>query len=144
MTNDNKNEAGGVSGPAENPISVKAQIHRLIDRYDTNTKAYASVVFGGSYALHGVKVVAGQKGDFVSLPSYKGADGKYYEYFHPVTAAARSGLNSAVMDAYRVELGQTQGSYGHTEGQDGVDHMERQDGSEAGPGPAEESQSFAQ
>ena len=71
-------------------------------------KAYATVNLGGSFSVHGVKVVDGQKGLFVRMPqtSYKKHDGTmgYQDVFHPTTADARAELNAKVLEAYQQKL----------------------------------------
>ncbi len=45
-------------------------------------------------AIEGGSVVDGKNGLFVSMPSYKGTDGKYYDYVFPVSAETRESLYS--------------------------------------------------
>ena len=97
---------------ANGSVKVDIQNVRLIHRDDTNTKAYMSAVIGGSYAVHGIKVVASEKGDFVAMPSVRMGNGEYRETVHPITAEARSSLYGAVMDAYRTEMAQKQNGDG--------------------------------
>lgn len=64
-----------------------------------NVKAIANVVINGELAVRGVKVMSGEKGDFVAMPSKKmGRD--YGDVAFPITAEARTALNTAVMDSY--------------------------------------------
>ena len=87
--------------------SVSVRIDRLVDREDSKVKAYASANIGGTFAIHGIRVVDSQKGLFVQMPqrSYE-KDGatKYEDIFHPITADARTELNSAVLSAYEQRL----------------------------------------
>ena len=91
-------------------VGIDIQNVRLIHRDDTNTKAHMSAVIGGSYAVHGIKIVAGQNGDFVSMPNYRAGNGEYKEIVHPITVEARNELYGAVRDAYNAEVMQKQGS----------------------------------
>ena len=64
-----------------------------------NVKAIANVVINGELAVRGVKVMDGEKGLFVAMPSKKmGRD--YGDVAFPITAEARTALNTAVMDSY--------------------------------------------
>ncbi len=66
---------------------------------DTSLKATATVVFNGSVAVHGVKVVDGEKGLFVQMPTSK-KDGQYDEVAFPVTAELREQINQTVLEAF--------------------------------------------
>lgn len=83
--------------------TVSVRIDRMVDREDSKVRAYASANIGGAFAIHGIRVVDSQKGLFVQMPqrSYE-KDGatKYEDIFHPITADARTELNSAVLSAY--------------------------------------------
>ena len=70
-------------------------------------KAFASANIGGAFAIHGLRVVDGEKGLFVAMPSTSfQRDGKteYQETFHPVSGEARKALNDAVLQAYEQKL----------------------------------------
>ena len=87
--------------------TVAVRIDRMVDREDSKVRAYASANIGGAFAIHGIRVVDSQKGLFVQMPqsSYQ-KDGKtvYQDIFHPITADARTKLNSAVLSAYEQHL----------------------------------------
>lgn len=91
--------------------NITARIDRLVNREDTNIKAYASVNIGGAFAVHGIKVIDSVKGIFISMPqsSYK-KDGKveYSEICHPITADARNKLIDKVTEAYEAKLNEEQ------------------------------------
>lgn len=90
---------------------VTAKIDRTFDG-DGKIKAYATVVIADSFAVHGIKVMEGSKGNFVSMPSssYQGKDGstKYSEVCHPVSSDMRKMLDSAVLGAYNQTMAQSQ------------------------------------
>ena len=65
----------------------------------TNVKALASVVINGELAVRGIKVMEGENGVFVAMPSKK-VGGEFTDIAFPVTAEAREALNNAVLDSY--------------------------------------------
>ena len=71
----------------------------------------ADVTLDGAFAVHGLKLIEGDKGMFVSMPysQWKDKDGnlKNTDIVHPITADARSELYHAVHDAYKAEMAQT-------------------------------------
>lgn len=68
---------------------------------DGNTRAVASVTLGDSFVVHGVRVVEGEKGLFVSMPQRKDGQGAYRDVAHPVTAEARALVASKVLEGYQ-------------------------------------------
>lgn len=63
-------------------------------------KAIVSVTFDNAFVVHDVKVVEGQKGLFVAMPSRKTPEGEYRDIAHPITSDARGIIQSAVLKAY--------------------------------------------
>lgn len=84
----------------------------LVKKEDSKIKAYASIRANvpliGPMALNHIKIVAGSKGIFVSMPSQKkeqdGGDVEYFDHFHPVTAEGRDAINTLVLEAYELKL----------------------------------------
>ena len=91
--------------------TIRAKIDRLADFENSKVKAFASANIGGAFAIHGLRVVDGEKGLFVAMPSTSfQRDGKteYQETFHPVSGEARKALNDAVIEAYEQKLAEEQ------------------------------------
>ena len=90
--------------------TIRAKIDRLADFEGSKVKAFASANIG-PFAVHGLRVVDGEKGMFVAMPStsYQ-KDGKteYQETFHPVSGEARKALSDAVLQAYEQKLTEEQ------------------------------------
>lgn len=102
-----------VQKPAEQTpkIPIRASINWLNTKEDGNVRATASLTIGGAFTVHGIKIISGTKGDFVSMPSYKSGD-SYKDIFHAVTADARQEMNDAVMGAYEQKLSEGTGMKG--------------------------------
>lgn len=64
-------------------------------------KAIVSVTFDDSFVIHDVKVVEGQNGLFVAMPSRKTPDGEFRDIAHPITSSAREVIQGAVLTAYK-------------------------------------------
>lgn len=101
--------------------SISVRIDRLVDYDNSKLKAIASVNIGGAFAIHGLRVIDSQKRLFVQMPqnSFQ-RDGKteYSDIFHPITAEARSELNSKVLEAYEQELTETESESEDSDEQD--------------------------
>lgn len=66
-----------------------------------NLRAYATVTLDNSYAVHGLKVLEGEKGLWVSMPATKSKKtGEFKDVFHPISQEAREGLINAVLEKY--------------------------------------------
>ena len=85
---------------------IQARIDRMVQV--GNVKAIASVSLDGMFVVKGLKVMDGRKGLFVSMPqeTFSGKDGQkqYSNLFFPLTNSAKSELQEAVLDAYRLSL----------------------------------------
>ena len=73
-----------------------------------SVKAIASANLDDCFAVKNIRVVEGKNGLFVSMPSYKGADGEYHDLCFSTTPELRKQLNSAVADAYKQAILQIQ------------------------------------
>ena len=73
-----------------------------------NVKAIASANLDDCFAVKNIRVIEGKNGLFVSMPSYKGADGEYHDLCFPTTPEMRKQLNNAVSEAYKQAIVQLQ------------------------------------
>ncbi len=64
-------------------------------------KAVVSVTFDNAFVVHDVKIVEGNNGLFVAMPSRKTPEGEFRDIAHPITADAREVIQSAVLKAYQ-------------------------------------------
>lgn len=67
---------------------------------DGKMKAVVSVTIDGEFVVHDIKVIDGDKGLFVAMPSRKASDGEYKDIAHPITSATRQLLQNAIIEAY--------------------------------------------
>lgn len=67
---------------------------------EVKLKAYADVTFEGCFVIHGLKVIDGQKGMFVAMPSRKMPDGEYKDIAHPITPELRKEITDSVIAKY--------------------------------------------
>ncbi len=63
-------------------------------------KAYASVSLDNEFVVKGIKILEGERGVWVGMPSRKLKDGSFQDIFHPVSREARDKIVSAVLKAY--------------------------------------------
>jgi stage V sporulation protein G len=74
-------------------------------------KAIVSVTFDNAFAVHDIKVVEGDKGLFVAMPSKRMPDGEYKDIAHPISSAAREMIQGVVLAEYEAALAMTEDRY---------------------------------
>ena len=79
-------------------VITDVRLRRIVG--DERVRAIASITIDDAFAVHDLRVVEGEKGLFVSMPSRRRVSGDYYDVAHPVTAEARQQLQQAVLEAY--------------------------------------------
>ena len=77
---------------------------RLISNDGSKLKAVASITIEDCFVVHDIKVLEGNQGLFVSMPSRKTPDGQFKDVAHPINTATREQLNAVVLEAYEKEL----------------------------------------
>ena len=75
---------------------------RKIDK-EGKMKAIVSVTFDDEFVVHDIKVIDGDKGLFVAMPSKKASDGEYRDIAHPINSSTRDNIQKAVLEAYEKE-----------------------------------------
>lgn len=83
---------------------------RISLRDEDRLKAFANVTFDEEFVVRGLKVIAGNNGFFVSMPSRQRPDGTYQDIAHPINNDMRTRLETAVIEAYQQELSASQES----------------------------------
>ena len=73
---------------------------RLIQKEDSKLKAVASITIDECFVVHDIKVLDGDKGLFVSMPSRKTPDGQYKDVAHPLNTETREELSNTVLAEY--------------------------------------------
>jgi stage V sporulation protein G len=81
---------------------------RITLRDEEKLKAFANITFDNSFVIRGLKVINGNQGYFVSMPSRKRSDGTHQDIAHPVNNEMRRLIEEKVLQAYESEL-KTQG-----------------------------------
>lgn len=63
-------------------------------------RAVVSVTFDDEFVVHDIKVIEGERGLFIAMPSKKSADGEYRDIAHPINSGMRTSLQEAILKAY--------------------------------------------
>lgn len=63
-------------------------------------KAIVSVTFDDEFVVHDIKIIEGQNGLFIAMPSRKMADGEFRDIAHPINAETRKKIQDAILEEY--------------------------------------------
>jgi len=77
---------------------------RVSLRNDEKLKAFVSITLNNSFVVRGLKIIRGNSGLFVAMPSRKRPDGQHQDLAHPINDPTRKYLTEVVMAEYHREL----------------------------------------
>ena len=64
-------------------------------------KAVVSITIDDEFVVHDIKVIEGEKGLFIAMPSRKATDGEYRDIAHPINSQTRDRIQSLILDKYQ-------------------------------------------
>jgi stage V sporulation protein G len=70
---------------------------RRVDK-EGKMKAVVSITIDDEFVIHDIKVIEGEKGLFIAMPSRKSSDGEYRDIAHPINSDTRSKIQSGYKD----------------------------------------------
>jgi len=76
---------------------------RLVTKDDSKLKAVASFTIDNAFVIHDVKIIEGNNGNFIAMPSKQAPSGEYRDIVHPLNTETREQISSAILAAYEQE-----------------------------------------
>lgn len=67
-------------------------------------KAVVSITMDEEFVVHDIKVIEGEKGLFIAMPSKKAADGEYRDSAHPINSGTRERIQNMILERYEEAL----------------------------------------
>lgn len=67
-------------------------------------KAIVSITLDDEFVVHDIKVIDGEKGLFIAMPSKKSADGEHRDIAHPINSGTRTMIQDTILAAYEKSL----------------------------------------
>ena len=64
-------------------------------------KAVVSITMDDEFVVHDIKVIEGEKGLFIAMPSKKTATGEYRDVAHPINSSTRDRIQDIILDKFR-------------------------------------------
>ena len=67
-------------------------------------KAVVSITIDDEFVVHDIKVIDGEKGLFIAMPSRKASDGEYRDIAHPINSETRERIQREIIEKYELAL----------------------------------------
>ena len=81
-------------------MSLKVTEVNVFPVNEERLKAYVSITFNDSFVIRDLKIIKGNSGLFVAMPSKKRKDGQFRDIAHPLNQETRDEIEKAIFDAY--------------------------------------------
>ena len=72
-------------------------------------KAVVSITLDDEFVVHDIKVIEGDKGLFIAMPSKRTADGEYKDIAHPINSSTRDAIQKVILESYEKALTEPDG-----------------------------------
>lgn len=70
-------------------------------------KAIVSITLEDEFVVHDIKVIEGDKGLFIAMPSKKAADGEYRDIAHPINSSTRESMQKVILESYEKAMAES-------------------------------------
>ena len=67
---------------------------------ESKMRAIVSITIDDVFVVHDIKVIEGEKGLFIAMPSKKASDGEYRDIAHPINSETREKIQRIILEAY--------------------------------------------
>ena len=74
---------------------------RKVEKEDSRMRGIASVLLDDCFAIHDIRIIEGDNGLFIAMPSRKVADDRYEDIAHPINAETRKMFEDAIIAEYQ-------------------------------------------
>ena len=71
---------------------------------DSKMRAVASITIDDEFVIHDIKIIDGDKGMFIAMPSRKTGETEYRDIAHPINSQVRESMQNTILEAYRKSL----------------------------------------
>ena len=78
---------------------------RIVKQHEEGKlKAVASIIIDDCFVVHDIKIISGNDGVFIAMPSRKTSEGDFKDIAHPINTDTREALKEKILKAYEEEL----------------------------------------
>lgn len=71
---------------------------------ESKMKAVVSITLDNEFVVHDIKVIEGEKGLFIAMPSRKATDGEYRDIAHPINSETRDRIQRMILEKYEAAV----------------------------------------
>lgn len=71
---------------------------------DGKMKAVVSITIDNEFVVHDIKIIEGEQGYFIAMPSRKSGDGEYRDIAHPINSVTRDKIQKIILEKYEIAL----------------------------------------
>jgi hypothetical protein cdivTM_09361 len=86
---------------------IRIRIGRQTENIE-RLKAYADITFDESFVVHGLKIIDGQNGLFVAMPSRRMPNGEFKDIVHPIKPELRAEITKVILEKFEQEKAATE------------------------------------
>jgi len=72
-----------------------------IEKEDSKLRGIATIILDDQIAIHNIRIIEGNRGLFIAMPSRKIDDGKYEDIVHPITNDFRNKMQDIILKKYK-------------------------------------------
>lgn len=76
---------------------------------ESKMKAVVSITLDDEFVIHDIKIIEGDKGLFIAMPSKKASDGEYRDIAHPINSQTRESIQKVILESYERALLEPEG-----------------------------------
>ena len=76
---------------------------------ESKMKAVVSITLDDEFVVHDIKIIEGDKGLFIAMPSKKASDGEYTDIAHPINSQTRESIQKVILESYERALLEPEG-----------------------------------
>lgn len=77
------------------------RVRKISGENSNKMKAIASITIDGVFVVHDIKILEGEKGMFIAMPSRKSSDGEFRDIAHPINTETREMLQEMILNKYK-------------------------------------------
>ena len=77
---------------------------RKVAAKEGKLKAVVSITIDNEFVVHDIKVIEGEKGLFIAMPSRRASDGEYRDTAHPINSETRERLQKLILEKYEAAM----------------------------------------
>lgn len=84
-------------------LKITSVTVRKVEKEGSRMKGIANILIDDCFAVHDIRVIEGDDGLFIAMPSRKTATGGYRDIAHPINTECRKEIEDAIIEVYKKE-----------------------------------------